>query len=72
VLAAGGWLAAGYACSTSTGDPTTFNQCASAGSALMPLLLQPRTVKYGCIGTGAATGAAMPVVTPAPVAAASK
>jgi hypothetical protein len=52
VLSVGGYFAAGYACAS--GDPTTFNACASAGAWLLPLLLQPRTVRYTCLNTGAA------------------
>lgn len=63
-LTAVGGIVGGVACGGS-GDPAQIAQCAGGAANLVPLLIQPRTVRYTCVG-GAATGAVMPVPAPAP------
>ena len=67
-LVAVGGIAGAVACS-GTGDATTIGSCMTGAANLVPQLIQPRTVRYTCIGGG---GGSTSAVTPAPVTAVSQ
>jgi hypothetical protein len=62
-LTVAGGIAGGVACNNT--DPVTQASCISGAAGVVPLLIQPRTVRYTCIGGGAAS-VAPPAMTPVP------
>jgi len=65
-LSAVGGIVGGIACG-GAGDPRAIASCATGAANLVPQIIQPRTVRYTCVGGGATTA-----VTPAPVTAVSQ